>query len=212
MARGWFILVTLDCCDDKQDSNESREPGVLSTIPPSTNDQPKQEDYEILNWENQDIWNDVLMLCPLVTTAAVLMLPWQDANVPHPSFYDENKSLFRQCISKLYIKVRLEPGVCSALCISPVFGCEQKQIRHVSELIFKCLTNYFSAWARHNPTFRHFSLLSNCHLKPGLIGLVPAGGWSPQLAPTAASPLYLDFTNINHEPWANPPPISSPSS
>ena len=27
----------------------------------------------------------------------------------------------------------------------PRVGCEQKQIRHVSELIFKCLTNYFSA-------------------------------------------------------------------
>ena len=173
---------------------------------------PNKRIMKYWNWENQNIWNDILMLWPLVTTAAVLMPPWQDASVPHPSFYDENKSLFRQCISKLYIKVRLEPGVCSALCISPVFGCEQKQIRHVSELIFKCLTNYFSAWARHNPTFRHFSLLSNCHLKPGLIGLVPAGGWSPQLAPTAASPLYLDFTNINHEPWANPPPISSPSS
>ena len=81
---------------------------------------PNKRIMKYWNWENQNIWNDVLMLWPLVTTAAVLMPPWQDASVPHPSFYDENKSLFRQCISKLYIKVRLEPGVCSALCISPV--------------------------------------------------------------------------------------------
>ena len=121
-------MVTLDCCDDKQDSNESREPRVLSTIPPSTNDQPKQEDYEILNWENQNIWNDVLMPYPLVTTAAVLMPPCQDASVPHLSFYDANKSLFRQCISKLYIKVRLQPGVCSALCISPVLAANRNKL------------------------------------------------------------------------------------
>ena len=49
------------------------------------------------------------------------------------------------------------------MCAQVILWLEQKQIRHVLGVIFKCLTNYFSARTCHNITFRHFSLMSNCH-------------------------------------------------
>ena len=64
--------------------------------------------------------------------------------------------------------LRLKVVQCSAMCAfvrraTVILWLEQKQIRHVLGVIFKCLTNYFSARTCHNITFRHFSLMSNCH-------------------------------------------------